>query len=396
MDRMDFVRIGQAAGAQGAIEAQLGAPRFGTGGILDAGLRAQQAMMAAGKLTAHSLTSQYLARIRTLGQAIIEINSAALKIALDMDRERHLRRLRGPLHGIPVLLQDNIATADRMRTTPQPSAPAGVHALRDAHLVARLRAAGAVVIGKTNTANGAGNGAAVAVGLATLALGAEADDNCAVPAAMHGLVGVKPTPGLVSRSGVGVGVGVGAADGMPGPLARCVADAAAMLAAMSGVDAEDEATEAAAGRSSDYYAQLDADGLRGVRIGVLRNGFGVCAERDMVIEKALFDLAAQGAVLFDAELRAGTPDSAAAVEELLRAQHFGALVGASGGGLPSSARHPHVTVPAGYVQDQPVGLALVGPAFGEAALLRMAYAYEQATLHRRSPQMPASVSLARA
>jgi amidase len=115
-----------------------------------------------------------------------------------------------------------------------------------------------------------------------------------------------------------------------------------------------------------------------------------------VIEKALFDLAAQGAVLFDAELCGGQRDSAAAIEELLRTQRFGALVGASGGGLPCSAQHPHVTVPAGYVQDQPVGLALVGPAFGEAALLRMAYAYEQATLHRRAPQMPASVSLARA
>ena len=158
MDRRQFVRIGVAAGAAGATLARAAPSAAGkpAGGILDAGVREQQRMMEAGKLTSHALTSQYLARIRTIDKAgprinaIIEINPEALKIALEMDRERHVKGVRGPLHGIPVLLKDNIATGDRMSTTAGSLALSNVRAARDAHVVARLRAAGAVIIGKTN------------------------------------------------------------------------------------------------------------------------------------------------------------------------------------------------------------------------------------------------------
>jgi amidase len=419
MDRREFVRTGLATGAlAGTSRVQGGpgvlaaaatpgpAPKFGTGGILDAGVWEQQELMAAGKLTSHSLTSQYLARIKTIVNAVIEINPEALKIALEMDRERKLKRLRGPLHGIPVLIKDNISTADRMSTSAGPLALPGARAERDAHVAERLRAAGAVIIGKTNlgdwvqlgggdpAASSSSAGPAIAAGLATLAVGTETNGAILAPASNHGLVGIKPTPGLVSRSGI---IPLAPVDDTAGPMARSVTDAALMLWAIAGADPADPATAATAGKVVDYRMALEKGGLQGARIGVARHLFGADPARDVVIEKALLDLKAQGAQLVDVALPAAGADDKAAVQCTMRAHGIDALVAPTGAGLPAPAGvsgYPHITVPAGHVQGQPVGLSFVGAAYSEAALIRMAYSYEQATLHRRAPQFPASVSFA--
>jgi amidase len=533
MDRRDFVRIGVAAGAAAGGGRVLAAPstttaKLGNGGILDAGVWEQQQMMEAGKLTSHSLTSQYLARIKTIDKsgprlnAIIEINPEALKIALDMDRERKLRRVRGPLHGIPVLLKDNIATADRMSTSAGSLALAGVRAARDAHVTAQLRAAGAVIIGKTNlsewanmrsthsvsgwsarggltlnpysldrncSGSSSGSGAAIAAGLATLAVGTETDGSIVSPASICGLVGIKPTLGLVSRSGI---IPIAHSQDTAGPMARSVADAALMLSVMTGADPKDPITQDGASKVGDYRAALEKGGLKGARIGVARNFFGRNDELDAVIEKALVDLKAQGAVLIETEVpnvgkyddsetevllyefktdlaaylneyapnapisnmadliafnqnnhqrelphfgqeyleraqEKGGLDTPAyhdalannrryarveGIDQVIKEHRLDALVAPTGGpawltdfingdhftgGFSSPAAvagYPHITVPAGYVHGLPVGLSFVGAAFSEAALIRMAYSYEQATMHRRPPMFPASVSLA--
>ncbi|HJV01618.1 MAG TPA: amidase family protein [Burkholderiaceae bacterium] len=427
MNRREFVRAGIDAGAlAGSARAVGAAPRFGTAGILDAGVREQQELMQAGKLTSHSLTSQYLARIKTIAgtgpavSPIIEINPEALKIALEMDRERGLKRLRGPLHGIPVLLKDNIATGDRMSTSKRASA--GARAAGDAFVVAQLRAAGAVIIGKTNprewasmrpdhAAGGATPcfGAAIAAGLATLAVGTEANGSIISPASNCGLVGIKPTLGLVSRSGIIPG---DPSRDTAGPMARSVADAALMLAAMAGADANDPATTSASDKVADYRAALDKAGLRGARIGVARNCFSEHAELALVIEKALVDLQAQGAVLVDSALPNEGDGPEQGIGQLMREHGLDALVAptsgpawlkddASGGHAGSAhsspvaaASYPHITVPAGQVRGLPVGLSFVGAAYSEAKLIGMAYAFEQATLHRRAPRLPASMALA--
>jgi len=245
MDRRNFVRMGLAAGAVagGAPAAGLAAPASspGAAGILDAGVLLQQERMSAHKLTSHMLTSQYLSRIAAVDKAgprlnaIIELNPDALKIAAEMDRERKIGKVRGPLHGIPVLLKDNIATGDRMSTSAGSLALAGVRASHDSFVAARLRAAGAVIIGKTNlsewanmrsthsvsgwsgrggltrnpyaldrntSGSSSGSGAAIAAGLATLAVGTETDGSIVCPASVNGVVGLKPTVGTVSTAGV--------------------------------------------------------------------------------------------------------------------------------------------------------------------------------------------------
>lgn len=531
MDRRQFVRIGVAAGAAaGATPAPAATTAAGkqAGGILDAGVREQQRMMEAGKLTSHALTSQYLARIRTIDKAgprinaIIEINPEALKIALEMDRERHLKRVRGPLHGIPVLLKDNIATGDRMSTSAGSLALSNVRAARDAHVATRLREAGAVIIGKTNlsewanmrsthsvsgwsarggltlnpysldrncSGSSSGSGAAIAAGLATLAVGTETDGSIVSPASICGLVGIKPTLGLVSRSGI---IPIAHSQDTAGPMARSVADAALMLAALTGADPKDPITQEGAGKGGDYLAALRTGGLKGARIGVARNFFGDNVDVDAVIEKALAELRAQGAVLVETEvpnankygdtetevmlyefkadlaayLKEYAPNASVAnmadiiafnqkhreqelayfgqeqmeraqqkggletpayrealannhryaraegIDRVMREHRLDALVAPTGGpawltdfingdhftGSFSSpaavAGYPHITVPAGYVHGLPVGLSFVGAAFSDAALIGMAYSYEQATLHRRAPQFPPSVSLA--
>jgi amidase len=343
MDRRDFVRLGVAAGAvAGVTAAATAAPKGGgttvADDLLDAGVREQAAAMAAGKLTSQKLVARYLARIAAIDKAgpklhsVIELNPDALRIAAELDRERAAGKLRGPLHGIPVLLKDNIATGDKMSTSAGSLALNGVRATRDAFVAERLRAAGAVIIGKTNrsewanmrsthavsgwsgrggqtknpfaldrnpSGSSSGSGAAIAASLATLAVGTETDGSIVSPASSCGIVGIKPTLGLVSRSGI---IPIAHSQDTAGPMTRSVADAALMLAAMTGVDASDAVTKESQGKVADYAAALRTDGLRGKRIGVARNFFGGSVAIDEIVEKELAVLKAQGAMLVDVKV----------------------------------------------------------------------------------------------
>jgi amidase len=338
MDRRDFVRIGVAAGAAAGV-AQLGqAAGTGNTAILEAGAQEQQAQMQAGKLTSKALVQQYLARIAAIDKAgprlnaVIELNPDAIRIAEQMDRERKAGKTRGPLHGIPVLLKDNIATSDKMSTSAGSLALAGVRASRDAFLVERLRAAGAVILGKTNlsewanmrsthsvsgwsgrggqtrnpyaldrntSGSSAGSGAAIAASLATLAIGTETDGSIVSPSSTCGIVGIKPTLGLVSRSGI---IPIAHSQDTAGPMTRSVADAALLLTAIAGIDPADAATGESRGKAADYTQALRKDGLQGKRLGVARNFFGRSPAVDAVIEKELAVLKAQGATLVEVQL----------------------------------------------------------------------------------------------
>jgi amidase len=300
---------------------------------LEADVPRLSAEMAAGRLTSRALTAAYLRRIRALDEhgpqlrSVIELNPDAPAIAEELDRERRAGRDRGLLHGIPVLLKDNIATGDQMATTAGSLALAGVRATRDAHLVERLREAGTVILGKTNlsewanirstrsssgwsarggltrnpyaldrspSGSSSGSAAAIAANLAAAAVGTETDGSIVSPASANGLVGLKPTVGLVSRDGI---IPISHTQDTPGPMARSVADAAALLHAMAGADPRDAATANAA--PADYTRPGDAERLAGPRLGVVRSQFGRHPGVDAVIEQALATLAARGAVLVD-------------------------------------------------------------------------------------------------
>ena len=495
--------------------------------VAEASITELQAQMGSGKLTAHALVGAYLARIRAIDRAgprlnsIIELNPDAPAIAAELDRERKLHGARGPLHGIPILIKDNIATADRMQTSAGSLALLGVKPPRDAFVVTRLREAGAVLLGKTNlsewanirstrstsgwsarggltrnpyaldrntSGSSSGSAAAIAASLAAAALGTETDGSITSPAAINGLVGIKPTVGLVSRHGI---IPIAHSQDTAGPMARTVADAAALLSAIAGTDARDEATRDAAAKAVDYTTHLDVDGLSGARLGVVRANFG--GRNDLVstvVEQALLMLQARGATLIDVELpnvakygqtelevllyelkadlpgylaefAPGSPirtlkdligfnerertrempffgqelflraeakgglDSkeyldalannhryarAEGIDQVLNAHRLDALVApttgpawltdfykgdASGGGFTSPAAvagYPHVTVPAGFVHGLPAAISFVGTAWSEATLIRLAYAYEQASRQRRPPTFAKSVN----
>ncbi len=510
------------------------------------GILELQARMRAGELTARALCAQYLARIEALDvhgpalNSVIELNPDALEIAQALDDERERGKLRGPLHGIPVLLKDNIATADDMQTTAGSLALQGRRAARDAFLVKRLRAAGMVVLGKTNlsewanfrggrsisgwssrggltrnpyaldrSASGSSSGSAVAVAanLCAVAVGTETDGSIISPAQTSGIVGIKPTLGLVSRSGI---IPIAHSFDTAGPMARTVADAALLLGALTGVDVRDAASAGSTRHiHKDYTPFLDRDGLRGARIGVARDMAGNDARVLTIFERSLDVLRQQGAVLIDPiavpnfnglggaqfevmlyEFKAGlnaylaTPARRAlhargtvrsarspirtladviafneanaeqvmpyfGQELLLAAQAKGslssrlyraalatcrrlsrregidvpmkqhqlsAIVFPSGGpaglvdpvhGNTSSWRvhstsaaavagYPHVTVPAGYIGGSPaslpaslpVGMSFVAKAWQEPTLIKLAYAFEQATRVRMPPTFP--------
>ncbi|WP_223279124.1 amidase family protein [Janthinobacterium lividum] len=346
--------------------------------LLDAGVLPQQQMMQAGKLSSHALTSQYLARIRSLcsigarAYPGIEINPDALKIALEMDRERQVHKVRGPLHGIPIVLRDNIATGDRMKTRTQ--APLATHASCDSFVAARLRAAGAVIIGKSNLRQWAAvsvpHASASWAGLTILAVDSAVDGSIVAPASNCGLVAIKPT-------GRAAG-GQGGEPATAGPMAPSVREAAWLLAALSGE------------RLADGMV-FDAAGLHGRRIGVARSLFGLCAGTDALIEQALLVLREQGAELIELPPAPGS----GGIDALLRSHGLDALVGPTCHGVAQPQSDlPHITVPAGVAGGLPVGLSFIGPAHGEKPLIAMAYAYEQATLHRRTPALPSSITLA--
>ena len=295
-----------------------------------------QSGMASGRFTAHSLAQKYLERIEDVDRhgpainSVIELNPDALAIATDLDRERKAKRSRGPLHGIPVLIKDNIDTHDRMTTTAGSLALGGSIPLQDAFIAKRLRDAGAVIIGKTNLSEWAnfrsshsssgwsgrggqtknpyvldrnpcgsssGTGAAIATNLAAIGVGTETDGSVVCPSNANSLVGIKPTLGLVSRSGI---IPIAHSQDTAGPMTRSVTDAAILLSALAGIDARDEATKASAGKSfADYSKFLDPNGLRGARIGIHRKGFGFNDAVDKVMTDCIDIIKKRGAIVID-------------------------------------------------------------------------------------------------
>lgn len=292
--------------------------------------------MESGELTARRIAEQYLERIASIDKsgpvlnAMLEVNPDALAIADALDAERRAGNARGPLHGIPIVIKDNIDTHDRMMTTAGSLALEGSIAAQDAFVVKQLRAAGAVILGKTNlsewanfrgkrsisgwssrggltrnpyaldrTACGSssGSGAAIAANLAAAAIGTETDGSIICPAQANGIVGIKPTLGLLSRSGI---IPISHSQDTPGPMARTVTDAAILLGALTGIDERDAATRASKKYSShDYVSFLAKDGLKGARIGVARKMAGSNAKILQVFEVALEVLKQLGAVLVD-------------------------------------------------------------------------------------------------
>jgi amidase len=296
-----------------------------------------QDWMASGRYTARQLAELYLRRIEEIDRngpalhAVIEVNPDALAIADALDAERKAKGPRGLLHGIPILIKDNIDTADRMLTTAGSLALEGTRPPADAFIVTRLRAAGAVILGKTNLSEWAnfrsthstsgwsgrggqvrnpyaldrnpcgsssGTGAAIAANLAAIGVGTETDGSIVCPSGANGLVGIKPTLGLVSRSGI---VPIAHSQDTAGPMARTVADAVMLLGAMTGADAADAATkESGAHAAADYMKSLDPAALKGARIGVARKQyFGYSAAADRVVDRAIADMKAQGAIIVD-------------------------------------------------------------------------------------------------
>lgn len=304
--------------------------------IVEASVAELQAAMQAGKTTSQALVQAYLARIETYDRngpsvnSVVEANPDALAIAQERDEERKAGRTRGPLHGIPVLVKDNIATADQMQTTAGSLALLDARPPRDAFIVNRLRDAGAVILGKTNltewanfrspratsgwssrggltknpyaldrntSGSSSGSAVAVAASFAAVAVGTETDGSIISPASINGIVGIKPTLGLVSRHGV---IPIAHSQDTPGPMARTVADAATLLTVLAASDARDSATRDASSNAQDYTRFLSLDGLKGKRLGVLRNHFGGRNDQvSTVVESALEVLKAQGATLVD-------------------------------------------------------------------------------------------------
>jgi len=466
------------------------------------------------RFSARELTGMYLARIATLDKSvgsIIELNPDALAIADALDRQRK----RGPLHGIPILIKDNIDTADRMHTTAGSLALADNIAARDAHVVKRLREAGAVILGKTNLSEWAnfrsthstsgwsarggltrnpyaldrnacgsssGTGAAIAASFAAVGVGSETDGSIVCPSSANGLVGLKPTLGLISRSGI---IPISHSQDTAGPMARTVTDAAILLGAMTGIDSLDAVTATSRNHvQADYTQFLDANGLRGARIGVARKYFGFHDGVDKLMNEALDVIKQLGATLVDpadmettgkyddtelevllyefkADLNAYlaqlSPNVKArtladliqfnkdnrerempyfgqelferaekkgpltsdeykkalaknhrmsreeGIDAVMKKHKLDALVAPTGGpvwctdlvngdhytgGYSSAsavAGYPHITVPAGHVFGLPVGLSFFAGAWSEPALLKYAFAFEQATKARRAP-----------
>jgi amidase len=492
-----------------------------------------QQRMQSGQETSRSLVDKYLARIEAVDRSgpalrsVIEINPDAPTIADQLDAERKGGRVRGPMHGIPILIKDNIATADRMMTTAGSLALAGVKPPKDAFIVTRLRESGAVILGKTNlsewanfrsthstsgwsgrggqtrnpyaldrnpSGSSSGSGAAIAANLAAAAVGTETDGSIVSPSNNNGLVGVKPTLGLLSRSGI---VPISHSQDTAGPMTRTVADAAALLGAMAGADQDDAATKEAGSKGRrDYSTSLDPNGLKGARIGVVRNKyFGSSPATDALAEAAISVMKQHGAIIVDpaniptlgkfddgefqvllyefkadlnrylAWLGAASPVHAltdviafndahkdqempyfgqeimAMAEKkgpLTSAKYVSALArnhqlarglgidatmtkykldalfaptsgpaglidlvnGDSGGGsspstVTSVAGYPHVTVPGGFYRGLPVGMSFFGRAWSEPTLFKLAYAYEQATKHRKPPTFAATADVMR-
>lgn len=495
--------------------------------LLEMTIPQMQQKMDSGLLTSEQIVQLYLDRIKVIDEegpqlnSVIEINPDALEIAKTLDEEREQGNIRGPMHGIPVMIKDNINTADKMMTTAGAAALHGNYAAEDAFLVQQLRASGAVLIGKTNLSewanfrstrsssgwssrggqtrnpyildrnpcgSSAGSGAAVSANLCAVTVGTETNGSIVCPSTANGIVGIKPTVGLVSRSGV---IPISFSQDIAGPMGRTVTDAAIFLGALVGVDENDSKSVASENNfEADYTMFLDADGLKGKKIGVWRNRFGFHEQVDAALEKALAAMEAEGAELIDLDeiidnmdqlwgpsglileyefkdgvnkyLKNATPttgvksltdviaynkaneaqampffkmeilESSEARGDLTEKEYLeavklvqsrarnginntmdkhdlDAIVAPTGGpawcidvvngdnfgGGSSSpaawAGYPNISVPAGYVHGLPIGLSFFGKAWSEGELIRLAYAFEQATKARRVPEFIDSV-----
>ena len=338
--------VGGAAATLTPLYPALGAAREGTSDVRSTDIKPfeldeititdLQDGMKSGKFTARSLVEKYSARIDEIDKhgpainSVLELNPDAFSIADQLDQERKAKGPRGPLHGIPVLIKDNIDTADRMMTTAGSLALVGSKPLKDSFVAEKLRAAGAVILGKTNLSEWAnirsshstsgwsgrggltknpyaldrnpcgsssGSGAGVSANLCTAAIGTETDGSIVCPSSSNGIAGIKPTVGLVSRGGI---IPISHSQDGAGPMCRTVRDAAIMLGALTGVDPRDSATENSQGKSlTDYTRFCDPDGLKGARIGVARKYFGFNDAVDALMEQSLDAMKRQGATLID-------------------------------------------------------------------------------------------------
>jgi len=362
-----------ALGSRLARGAQAPAPGFA---LEEATCEQLQAELTAGRLSCRELTAKYLARIGALDQggpalhALLEINPDALALAEELDAERKKQGPRGPLHGLPVLLKDNLDTADRMKTTAGSLALAEAPApARDAFVAQRLREAGALLLGKTNLSEWAnfrsthstsgwsgrggqtrnpyaldrnpigsssGSAAAVAANLCAAAVGTETDGSIVAPASACGIVGLKPTVGLLSRSGI---IPISHTQDTAGPMARTVRDCALLLSALAGADPLDRVTaEAPANRSLEYAHGLDRGALKGARLGLVKNLMGQHRHLDAVIHASLELLKAQGATLVEVELSAKAYEEAALEVLLFEFKaDLNAYLGARGGPVKTLA-----------------------------------------------------------
>ena len=480
-----------------------------------------QALMQTGELTSRQLVQFYLDRIDAIDRngpelnSIIETNPQALEIAGALDAERQETGPRGPMHGIPVILKANIDTDDAMETTAGSLALKGHHPPADAFVVKKLREAGAVILGKANLSEWAnfrsthsssgwssiggqtknpydlrrnpcgsssGSAVAVAASLTSVAVGTETNGSVVCPSSINGIVGIKPTLGLVSRSGI---IPIAHSQDTAGPMARTVKDAAILLDAMVGSDPSDPLADIFPAEKPDYAGSLSKDGLKGARIGVYRgySGAGVDARVEQILEDTIATLKAQGAEIVDpveidtegmraaqrevlyyefkSDLNAYLENSGAPIktlaglieynnahadtvmpifgqEDFLEAQGKGPLTdrqyldalaaskrisqsgidnalqnhrldaliaptrgpawltdhingdqssGISSSSLAAISGYASITVPAGTVVGLPIGVSFIGTGFSDAKLIRLAYAFEQASQARKPPPL---------
>jgi amidase len=307
--------------------------------LLETTIDTLQQKLQKGELTSAGITGMYLERIEAIDKkgpslnAIIEINPDALGIAVSLDKERKAGKLRGPLHGIPILIKDNINTGDKMMTTAGSLALEGNRLSADAFIIQRLREAGAVILGKTNlsewanfrstrstsawssrggqtkcpylldrnpSGSSAGSGAATAANLCTLSIGTETDGSIVSPASVNGLVGIKPTVGLWSRSGI---IPISATQDTAGPMARTVKDAVILLGALTGIDPSDSITGESKGKAyKDYTQFLDRDGLKGKRIGIEKSHLKGHEGMVALVQQAMQTMTKLGAILVEVDL----------------------------------------------------------------------------------------------